>query len=119
MNWQAFEVFAHNHKDGLELFGLALIVTMRRTLPWPFSLAPPLVWAYEWSVDALMTLVSLKGPLPHAAGMQSTEKTVTDGQHSESLKEMTVSGAVAAPEAPQPVAAPEIPLAKSGIERDN
>lgn len=96
---------------------MAMIVTMRPKLPWPFSKVEVLEWSYEWVREGLATLLSLKGPLPHAAGMQSTEKVVTDGQHSESVKEVTVSGAVTAPDPAQPDPAPAVPLAPSGIDR--
>ena len=94
MNWPAVTAFVERHKEGLELFAMASVVTMRKTLPWPFSLIPPLEWGYEWLRDALLTLLSLKGPLPHGPEAQSTErvKQSPDGTV-ESVKESTVSGA--------------------------
>jgi hypothetical protein len=94
MTWASVADFEHRHKEGLELFAMAAIVTMRKTLPWPFCLVPPLEWAWEWLRDALLTLLSLKGPLPHAAESQSSERVTraADGTV-ESVKESTVSGA--------------------------
>lgn len=73
MNWHPVVEFVHRHQEGLELFAMAGIVTMRKTLPWPFNLVPPLEWGYEWMRDALATLLSLKGPLPHQPESQESK----------------------------------------------
>lgn len=94
ITWQEVGAFVQRHKEGLELFAMAAIVTMRKTLPWPFSLVPPLEWSYEWLRDALMTLLSLKGPIPHGPESQSSERVTkaADGTV-ESVRESTVTGA--------------------------
>lgn len=96
------EAFAERHKELLGLFTMASIVTMRKTLPWPFSRVAVLEWSYEWLRDALLTLLSLKGPLPHEAVSQTSEHIASgpDGRI-ESTKETTVSAPVpAVPEKP-------------------
>lgn len=94
MTWLTAEQFAERHKEGIELFAMASVVTMREKLPWPFSLIPPLEWSYEWMRDALLTLLSLKGPLPKAAESQSSERVTKSADGTvESVKESTVSGA--------------------------
>ena len=94
MTWAAVVEFLHHHQEGLELFAMASIVTMRKTLPWPFSLVPPLEWGYEWLRDALMTLLSLKGPIPHGPEIQSSERVTKAADGSvESVKETSATGA--------------------------
>ena len=102
MDWRPVVEFLHRHQESIELFAMAAIVTMRKTLPWPFILIPPLEWGYEWLRDALLTLLSLKGPLPHGPEAQSTErvKQSPDGTV-ESVKESTVSGAAPVVQAPE------------------
>lgn len=91
MDWSTVSQFVHRHQEGLELFGMASIVTMRKTLPWPFCLVPPLEWGYEWLRDALMTLLSLKGPIAHGPELQSSERVTKAADGSvESVKESTV-----------------------------
>ena len=101
ITWQDVAAFIHRHQEGLELFAMASIVTMRKTLPWPFNLIPPLEWSYEWLRDALLTLLSLKGPLPHGPESQSSERVTkaADGTV-ESVRESSVTGA--APVQPTP-----------------
>lgn len=105
MNWVPVQEFVSHHKEFLELFGLASAVTMRKTLPWPFNKIEILEWSYEWLRDALLTLVSLKGPVPHGHEAQSSERVTQspDGKI-ERVKESTVSGSV-----------PEVPEQRSGL----
>ncbi len=101
MNWQAVADFIHRHQEGLEIFALSGIVTMRKTLPWPFSRVPPLEWSYEWLREALLTFMSIRGPIPHGSESQTSERVVKAADGSlESVKETTVSGA--APVDPKP-----------------
>ncbi len=99
MNWPAIldtaNTFLAKHKEALALFSMSAIVTMRKTLPWPFSRVEALEWSYEWLRDALMTLLSLKGPIPHGPESQSSERITKapDGSVVESVKEKTVVGA--------------------------
>ena len=62
MNWQPVLSFLAQHKESVGLFALAMAVTMRPHLPWPFVLLEPLEWLYEWLRDGLLTFVSLRGP---------------------------------------------------------
>ena len=82
MNWTGIggwiSGFASQHKEALGLFALAMAVTMRPKLPWPFVLIEPLEWAYEWLRDGLLTFVSMRGPAHSEASGQQTTKTVID-----------------------------------------
>ena len=101
MDWHTLQAFAQEHKESLTLFAMAAIVTMRKTLPWPFCKVDALEWSYEWLRDALATLLSLKGPLPHGAEIHTSESVATDGKGAtESTKETTAT-------APIPAASPE------------
>ena len=94
MNWPAIVGFLHKHQEAIGLFAMSSIVTMRKTLPWPFNRVETLEWCYEWLRDALMTLLSLKGPLPHGPESQSSDRVVKAADGSvESVKEKTVTGA--------------------------
>ena len=64
MNWPAILAQLHEHREAIALLILAFVVTMRPKLPWPFILIEPLEWVYEWSRDALLTFISMRGPHP-------------------------------------------------------
>jgi len=99
MNWGPVIAFASRHKDGLELFAIAGAVTMRKTLPWPFNRIEPLEWSYEWFREAVLTLISLRGPIPHGPEIQSSERVKKNPDGGvESVKESTVSGSTVAAE---------------------
>lgn len=93
MSWPTIAEFLHKHQEAIALLAMAAIVTMPKLLPHPFSKVDAFQWAYEWSRNALLTLLSLKGPLPHGPESQSSErvKTQPDGTV-ESVKESTMSG---------------------------
>jgi len=80
MNWQpilhAVSAFATEHREGLMLFGMAGIVTMRKSLPWPFRKIEPLEWCYEWLRDALLTLLNMKGHAPQPAEPPTDKATI-------------------------------------------
>jgi hypothetical protein len=104
MYLQALADFADRHKEGLGLLGISAVVTMRPKLPWPFCRVEALEWCYEWMREALLTLLSFKGPLPHGAMAQSSEHTSTDAAgNRETSKESSSTGAAAGAATP-PVA---------------
>jgi hypothetical protein len=77
---QWIEVFATKHEEALGLFGLAMAVTMRPKLPWPFNRVEILEWLYEWVRDGLMTFISMRGPAHSEASVEKTTKTAIDTQ---------------------------------------
>ena len=90
---------------------MAAIVTMRKTLPWPFNLFPPLEWSYEWLRDALMTLLSLKGPIPHGAEIQTSEHVTRQPDGTvESVKESTASGPTTSQPEKNQTSEPRVPV---------
>ncbi len=105
MNWQLIEQFAHTHQEGIGLFLLAMAVTMRPKLPWPFVLLEPLEWAYEWVRDGILTFVSMRGPAHSEASAnknveRTTETDPATGKKTESVKESISGTAVETPAGP-------------------
>lgn len=82
MNWPVIGswivAFATKHEEALGLFALAMAVTMRPKLPWPFALIEPLEWLYEWVRDGLLTFVSMRGPAHSEASVEKTTKSIID-----------------------------------------
>lgn len=66
MNWNWIGEFASKHAEGLGLLTLAMAVTMRPKLPWPFNRVELFEWFYEWIRDGLLTFVSMRGPAQHS-----------------------------------------------------
>lgn len=108
MNWSGIgswvAAFTSQHKEALGLFALAMAVTMRPKLPWPFVLVEPLEWLYEWVRDGLLTFVSMRGP----AHAESTahEKTVTNQDGKVVEASVKIESSTSIPGAPATVGAP-------------
>lgn len=76
---EAVSGFVGRHKEGIGLFALAAIATMRPALPAPFDRFPLLVWLWAWLHDALNTLINLRTPAPvrPAGTVEATATTTT------------------------------------------
>lgn len=94
--WPYIAEFLGKHREGLALFGMALIVTMRPRLPWPFHLVDSFEWAYEWLREALLTLLSMRGPMAHT---QTAEIVKEDAKGNVSTAKMTAASTE--PETPE------------------
>lgn len=91
MNWQAIADFFGRHKEVLIPLGIAMAVTMRPKLPWPFVLIEPLEWSYEWFRDGLLTFISMRGPAHSEAtvkkDIERSTETDPSGKKVETVKE--------------------------------
>lgn len=76
---EAVSDFIGRHKEGIGLFSLAAIATMRPNLPAPFDRFAVLVWLWGWLHDALNTLINLRTPAPikPAGTVEATATTTT------------------------------------------
>ncbi len=61
--------FIDRHKEGLGLFALAVIATMRPLPPPPLDRVPTLSYLWGWLHDALNTLINLRSPKPTVGPM--------------------------------------------------
>lgn len=108
MNWQPVTAFLSKHQEGLGLFALAMAVTMRPKLPWPFSLIEPLEWLYEWFRDGLLTFVSMRGPAHSETALQKNT-TITDADGTKTKKVVVAATSESTAEVPKPLdAAPVV-----------
>lgn len=91
--------FAHEHREGLALFIMAVVVSMHEKLPWPFSRVEVLEWGYEWLHKSLLTFISLRGPTHTETSIQTENKAVDNkGDAVESKKTVMLSSSL--PETP-------------------
>lgn len=72
---QAAGQFFHDHSDAFLLLALAGINSMPKALPWPFRLAEPIEWAWEWTRATLIMFASSRSP-QHTEVAQNTETRV-------------------------------------------
>jgi hypothetical protein len=54
--------FVKAHEAVVGLFAIALIVTMKEQLPYPFNKVDVLNWAWSWMHDSLKTFVNMRSP---------------------------------------------------------